>query len=127
MSILAIIIATVSNFLLGGIWYSLLFGKIWQQAEGISDDRISANGLNPYASAFICSLAAAIGFNYLVMNSVSLENNIFIGLLVGILVATSICINYQFAGRNNKVLLIDSGYHIARFVIYALIFWFIKS
>jgi len=127
MHILALTVATVSNVVLGSLWYSLLFGKMWQQAEGISDEQIKAQGTTPYIFALVCSFLSAVGFNYLVMNSISLENNLFIGLIVGILVAASMCINYQFSGRDNKSFLINAGYHIARFVIYALVFWFIKN
>lgn len=127
MHILAIAIATISSFVLGALWYCPLFGKIWQKAVGISDEQIKALGNVPYAIALACSFLGAMGFNYLVMNSVSLENNIFVGLMVGILVATSMCINYQFSGRDNKGFLIDAGFHIARFVLYALVFWFIQN
>jgi len=127
MHILALTVATVSNFVLGGLCYFLLFGKMWQQAEGISDERIKAQGTTPYIFALVCSLLSAIGFNYLVMNSISLEHNIFVALIVGSLVAASMCINYQFSGRSNKAFLINAGYHIARFVVYALVFWFIKN
>lgn len=123
---LALTIATVSSFALGGLWYSFLFGKIWQNATGISDEQIKNHGMMPYVVSIVCSLLAAIGFNYLVMNSVSLEHNIFMGLLVGMFVATAMFINAQFCERSNKVFLINAGYHVTRFVIYALVFWFVK-
>lgn len=127
MNILAIILSTFSNFFLGGLWYSLLFGKIWQKEAHVNLERMKSNPILPYCIAFACSFIAAVGFNYLVVQSSSLENNLLIGLIVGIsLVATSLCINYQFAQRSMKLFLIDSGYHIARFVLYALIFWFVK-
>lgn len=123
---LTLAIATVANFAFGAVWYSVLFGKTWQKAAGVSDEQAQACGTMPYVISFACSLLAAIGFGYLVMNSVSLEHNIFVGLIVGMLVTTSMYINHQFSGRDNAVFLIDAGYHIARFVIYALVFWFIK-
>ena len=125
-NLLPVAIATVSSFALGALWYSVLFGKIWAQAAGVSETQMKNAGFTPYVISFICSLLAAIGFQKLVMNSASLEQNIFVGALVGVLVALSLCINYQFSGRDTKVLLIDAGYHIARFVAYALVFWFVK-
>ncbi len=126
MNILAIALATISNFVLGGLWYSLLFGKIWQKEANISFEQIQSNPIRPYFIAFICSLLAALGFDYLVANSASLENNLILGLIIGGFVATSLCINYQFAARSIKLFLIDAGYHVARFIIYAIIFWYIQ-
>jgi hypothetical protein len=127
MNLIAITIATVSNFLLGGLWYSLLFGKLWQQESGTTFEQIKSNASTPYIYAFIFSLLAAVGFNYLVIEPVSLVHNLTLGLIIGALfVATSLGINYQFAGRSTKLFLIDAGFHITRFIIYALVFWFIR-
>lgn len=128
MQIIAIIASALSNFLLGGLWYSpILFGTIWQKEQNLSFEQLKSHGVTPYIFSLIFSVLAAIGFNYLIMNSTSLYNNLIIGLIVGILlVATALGTNYQFAGRSNTTFLIDAGYHIARFVIYALIFWFIN-
>lgn len=127
MQILALIVATVANFLLGGVWYSLLFGKIWAREEGLTKEDLKCHSSTPYIASLVCSFLAAIGFNYLVMQSPSLEYNLIVGGIVGILlVATSLCTHYQFAGRSNKLLLIDTGYHVAQFIMYAFIFWFVQ-
>jgi hypothetical protein len=126
MNIVSIIVAAASSFLLGGIWYSILFGSLWQKEVGLTCDQLKSHGVKPYIVTGIYSLIAAFAFYYLVMNSVSLSYNLIIGFIVGILVATSLGTNYQFAGRSTLLFLIDAGYHVARFVLYALIFWFIK-
>ncbi len=126
MNIIAICVATISNFILGGIWYSLLFGKLWQKEVGLSNEQLKASGSLPFILSFFYSLLAALGFNYLVQFSPSLEHNVIVGLIVGILlVATSMGTNYQFAGRSSKLFLIDAGYHVAQFILYAFIFWYL--
>ena len=113
MNILAIALATVSNFLLGGLWYSLLFGKMWMRESALDPEKIQCHSKKPYFIAFICSFFAAVGFDYLVSNSPSLEHNLIIGSIIGVLlVATSFCTNYQFAARSTKLFLIDAGYSI---------------
>ena len=125
-NVLAIAIAAVSNFLLGGLWYSLLFGKTWQQEAGVSNEKIKAHGSTPYIFSLVYSVFAAIGFNYLAMYSTSLLGNVILGAVVGVLlVATSLGVNYQFAGRSNKLFLIDAGYHVAQFLVYSLVFWYV--
>ena len=34
---LAVIVAAVATFVLGGVWYGPLFGKIWRAADGRPD------------------------------------------------------------------------------------------
>ena len=36
---LAIVIAAVATFMLGGLWYTALFGKAWQRAHGYSEEQ----------------------------------------------------------------------------------------
>ena len=38
---LAILVATVAAFALGGVWYGPVFGKAWQRLVGISDEDIT--------------------------------------------------------------------------------------
>ena len=41
-NLLAILIAAVAGFMVGGLWYGPLFGKTWQREIGLSDDDIEA-------------------------------------------------------------------------------------
>ena len=38
LNIWAILVATLASFALGALWYSVLFGKIWQREVGITDE-----------------------------------------------------------------------------------------
>lgn len=38
MSILAAIIAGALAFMIGALWYTVLFGKLWQRKVGITDE-----------------------------------------------------------------------------------------
>jgi hypothetical protein len=37
---LAIAVAALATFMLGGAWYTALFGKAWQRAHGYSDEQL---------------------------------------------------------------------------------------
>lgn len=39
LNYLAIIVAGFATFMLGGVWYTALFGKLWQQLQGITDEQ----------------------------------------------------------------------------------------
>lgn len=127
MNILALAAAAFSNFLLGGLWYSpLLFGNLWQKESGISPQEIKSQGGTPYLFALIYSFVSAIGFSFFVEHSLSLNQNLIVALITGsLLVAPSLGTNYQFSGKSMTTFFIDAGFHITRFVIYALVFWYL--
>ena len=61
VNILAVIVAAVSAFLLGGVWYSpALFGKIWAREAGVGEDPPKKpHGAVVFIVSFIFSLIAA--------------------------------------------------------------------
>ena len=58
---LAIIVAAVSAFVLGGLWYSpLIFAKRWMKETGITEESTkNTNMVKIFALAFILSLIAS--------------------------------------------------------------------
>ena len=39
---IAIVVAAVGSFVLGGLWYSpVLFGKAWQREAGLTDEKLT--------------------------------------------------------------------------------------
>ena len=121
MNYLAVLVAALSSFALGGLWYSpALFGNAWNRANG---------GIPPpghparvFGVAFVFSLVAAYFFAWLAGPEPALPEALHLGLVVGIgLVATSFGINYQFAQRPFRLWLIDAGYHAVQFLLFGLI------
>lgn len=122
--IAAVVAAAVSLFVLGGIWYSpKVFGGIWKREAGVMNaDSKKTHGPKVFIFSFILSLISAIIFALYLGAGPSLAYAVTSGLVVGVCwVATSFGINYSFAGRSWKMLLIDAGYHILQFVIYGII------
>ncbi len=57
----AVIVAALSNFLIGGLWYSpILFGKVWMKENNFSDDDLK-NGNMPkiFGLTFLFSIVMA--------------------------------------------------------------------
>lgn len=122
---IATLVATVSAFVLGGIWYSpLLFAKTWQRETGLSDEQLNAasKGRIFGISFVLCFLAAAV-FSMFVGPEPALGFSINAGLSVGVFwVATSFGVNYLFELKGLKLWLINSGYHAVQFTLYGTIF-----
>ncbi len=122
MNVWAILLAAVSSFLVGGLWYSpLLFGKLWNAENG----SVPASGhpAKVFGVSFGFSLLAAVCFAILVGSSPGLADSLRLGALVGIgFVAASFGINYQFAQRTFRLWLVDGGYHAVQFLLFGVVF-----
>ncbi|MGB0834026.1 MAG: DUF1761 domain-containing protein [Psychrobium sp.] len=120
INLLAVLVAAISSFMLGGVWYSLLFGKVWMAETGVKGDE--QHPAKVFGTSFIFTLIAAFVFATLLGPNPELERAITFGLYVGLgFVATSFGINYQFSNKSFRLLLIDAGYHVGQFVIYGAI------
>jgi hypothetical protein len=121
MNIWPVLLAAVSSFMLGGLWYSAaLFGRIWNVENGGKPH--SGHPAKVFGVSFVFSLIAAACFAVLIGPAPELQASVKTGLLVGLgCVAASFGINYQFAQRSFKLWLIDGGYHTLQFVIFGLI------
>ena len=56
----AILLAALSAFLVGGLWYSsILFGKAWKRANGFGAEEPPAAGAKTFAITFVISVVMA--------------------------------------------------------------------
>ena len=119
------LIAALSAFALGGLWYSpVLFGKAWQREAGISDERLAAaNKGMIFGVSFLLCLVAAVAFSMVIGTEASFFMAFHSGVGVGLAwVATSFGVNYLFELKSLKLWLINAGYHSAQFTLYGLVF-----
>jgi hypothetical protein len=121
MNIWAILVAAISSFMLGGLWYSpVLFGNAWNAENGGVPQ--TGHPAKVFGVSIVFSLIAAFAFAYWLGPAPTLEAGLKGGAIAGLgLVATSFGINYQFAQRSFKLWLIDGGYHAAQFLIFGAI------
>jgi hypothetical protein len=48
---LAVLVAAVVTFVLGGVWYGPLFGKVWRAAEGQAEPAPGGKSTRPWSMA----------------------------------------------------------------------------
>jgi Protein of unknown function (DUF1761) len=130
-NLLAILIAAISGFLVGGIWYGPLFGKAWQRAIGMSDDDVkSGNMLKIYGTAFLFNVLSAVFLGHLLAHfgEMSLRSTmmISIGAALGFIVP-AIGTNYLFGRKSGKLFAIDAGYWIAFYTAMGVVFGFLGA
>jgi hypothetical protein len=118
MSFWLLLIAAVSAFAVGGIWYGPLFGKVWALENGFPEGYQPGPPARVFGVSFIFTFFAAAGYLHLVGFTDDVLASASHGAAVGALVAaTSFGINYQFCGKSFKLLLIDGGYHTVQFAV----------
>jgi hypothetical protein len=117
---LAIIMAAVSAFILGGLWYSpLLFAKRWMKETGITEE--STKNAN-MIKIFILSLIASF---FLAMFIGAHAGGLF-GSMAGFMaglgwVFTFMGISYLFESRTMAHFLINSVYSVVSLTVMGLI------
>ena len=117
---LAVIVATLSTFLLGGIWYSpLMFGRAWMEAAGMSEEKSKqANPVAVYGGTFVLNLIASINLGMFLGPASDLTFGIAAGAAVGIgWVATSFGVIYLFEQRPRAHWFINASYLVVAFII----------
>ncbi|HET8963817.1 MAG TPA: DUF1761 domain-containing protein [Chitinophagales bacterium] len=115
---LAVLVCAVIAFVLGAIWYSALFGKIWQKEVSLTNQELkNANMFQIFGSSFILMLVMIFGLAVLLNMTVRNENGFMggftFGLWVGVIFnAASYGINMLYQRKSIKLWLIDSCYQI---------------
>ncbi len=116
---LAVIVATVAAFMLGGLWYSkVMFGNAWMQLVGLDEASVqNANMARTFGGTFLLQLIAAIALAAIIGEQSTWITGLQTGLWAGLFwVATAYGVTYLFEQRPVRLWLINAGYYV---VLYA--------
>ena len=117
---LAIIVAAVSAFILGGLWYSpLMFAKRWMKETGISEESTKdINMIKLFSLAFILSMIASFFLAMFIGGKAGAGFGAMAGFMAGLgWVFTFMGISYLFEARTLAHFLINSVYSIVSLTI----------
>jgi len=111
---LAIAVAAVAGFMIGGVWYGVL-GNAWAVAQGKTKEDFKPQP-KPFIIAIISQLVMAFVLSG-VIGHVG-EPTLFRGVISGLLiwagfVATSLATNHAFQQARLSLTLIDAGHWLA--------------
>ncbi len=120
----AILIATVAGFVLGGLWYGPLFGKAWMHAIGKRPEDIRPSPA-PFIISFVTALITAIVLALLILGIVRVIDGAILGLVIGIgFIATAMASDSAFCGWGVRLFLIQAGYRVTYSVLMgAILTW----
>jgi hypothetical protein len=123
-NVLAIIVAAVVAFLIGGLWYSpLLFARQWMAAHAHSPEdvaRMKADAPRAYGISFVAFLVMAFILQ-LILNHVDAHTWISgalwaAHLWLGFAVTIGLMANV-YSGKKFSVFLIDAGYQLVYLLV----------
>lgn len=109
----AILVAGISAFVLGGVWYSpALFGKAWMTENNLTvDDVQKGNKAKIFGWSFILSLVMAVNLGmFLNTPGMNLSQGLLYGLLAGVWIFCGIAIVGLFEMKSAKYIFINGGY-----------------
>ena len=112
---LAVVLAALATFVVGGLWYSLLFAKPWQKAAGVTDEQLKSGTARVFVGSFILALVMAV----FLAAFIGREGAVF-GTLAGLAagvgwVATALGVNYLFERRSPVLFAINGSYNVVTF------------
>jgi len=117
---LAVIVATVAAFLLGGLWYSKkIFGAKWMQEIGLTEESLDQTHVaRTFITTFVLQFIAATALAVYLGSDSSLMSGLLSGGLVGLLwIATAYAITYLFEQRTMRLFLINAGFYVVQFAL----------
>lgn len=124
LNYLAIIVAALSSFLIGGIWYSpAVFGMAWMKENGLTEAKLKERNIpKVFGLAFLLSLIASFNLVMFLGPDTDASSGTFYGFLAGIgWVATFVGTHYLFEKKSFKLFLINAGYSVVALTVMGLI------
>jgi hypothetical protein len=116
---LAVLVAALSTFILGGLWYGPLFGRAWMRASGMTEDRVNAGNKGLiFGLSFFLQFLAALVLDMFIGAEANLAFGTAAGAAVGIFwVATAFAVVYLFEQRSVAHWAVNAFYHIVSYTI----------
>lgn len=126
VNLLAVVAGAAAFFVVGALWYTVLFGKAWRAETGFSDEVIAAGpqkpagglGQNPtwlifgLCFAFEMLVSLMLGHN---IARTSPAPHVIMMMAVGfgaVIMVPAIGINYLYQMKSGKLFAIDAGHFI---------------
>jgi hypothetical protein len=110
---LAVLLATVLAFVLGGLWYGPLFGKAWMREIGITPEAArEMNAAKVYGLAFLWTLIMAYNLAFFLGDpSIGAGQAVLYGFATGAgWIAMGLFVVGLFERRSAKLMAINGGY-----------------
>jgi hypothetical protein len=116
---MAVVVAALSGFIIGGVWYGPLFGAAWQRAADMSANALARRNMaRVFGVSFALLLLAAIVLAFFIGPDQSVSFGLMAGAAAGLgWVATAFGVVYLFEARPLSHWLVNAGYFIVTLAV----------
>jgi hypothetical protein len=124
LNIWAVIVAALSTFLIGGLWYSrALLGRLWMRENGFTEESLKGSNMAKiFGLAFLLALIAAVNLALFLGPEDRPEMGALWGFAAGFgWVATFIGTIYLFERKSFTLFLINAGYSVVALTVMGVI------
>jgi hypothetical protein len=124
LNYLHVLVVAVAGFMVGWIWYSFLFGKVWMKEMGITEEKMkqaAEKGMARYfAAGFACTFLSTFGLAALIaaLHSPNWKHGAALGAFIGLFGPVMRMLNGSiWESKSVKLRVINAGHEV---VMYAL-------
>ncbi len=123
LNYLAILLAGVAKFFIGGLWFSpMLFGDLWLKETGLKKEELESPRDALLSGLFIALLVSFSFAILLQMLALDLRSAMAVGVIIAIgITAAQIGLSFPFEGRGLKLFLIYATQCVAEFIAVVLV------
>jgi hypothetical protein len=116
----AVLVAAIAYWLLGGLWYGVLFNKPWAALEHMTAEQMGANPTIPFMVSFLLEILIAYSLAQLCLfrNADTMGRGASVGVLVWIgFVGPIALMTYMFEMRPRALFAINEFYPLFGLVL----------
>ena len=125
IAFLPIFLAALAFFVVGALWYGVIFSKAWQKASGLSDEAVQAGNLPLiFGLTFLFEMLIALVLAHqFAMTGAGDRAIMMISIGVGAFVMTPASgINYLYQRKPLSLFLIDGGHFVVGMAAMGFVF-----
>jgi len=117
MNFVAALVAALSGFVIGGLWYGPLFRKPWMAYSGMTFERgKQQNVALVFGGAYLMNFVGACGLSMLMAGNHGWAVGLHTGALTGLFfIAPALAVIYLFESRPFGLWAVNGGYQVVNF------------
>jgi hypothetical protein len=126
---LAVLVVAVANFFIGAIWYTVLFGKLWIQLNGYSEQQVKEmqakmSPVRFFGGMVLSQIGLALGVAVVLTGfaELRLQAAIVVGLAFWLVSAAISMTNHLASDKPDALFLLNVGCHLLYLVVASVVF-----